>query len=167
MKISLVGLAFAILGAGITVGIIAWEPWDDDGMGDAVTHTLNGTVAIRQQTSITYSLGDTCQGEGPFSNIGFGTQVLIKDSEGALLETGALDRGTVTFVTRPFRSFSVLGDREPEFVPGNVRCEFSFQIPGVADADFYSIEVGREAPLTLSLRELESKGWTLIIELGD
>ncbi len=162
MRTALVALVSVAIGTAIGIGVFVWEPWGDDG----IKHTLNGTVAVRQETTIIYSLGDTCQGEGTFGNIGSGTQVLIRDGEGALLETGALNRGTVTFVTRPFRTLpEPLPDAE--FVPGNVRCEFSFQIPGVPDADFYSIEVGREAPLTLSLRELESKGWMLLIELED
>ena len=171
----LVALAFLAIGAVGAVGVMLLEPWSGDGAGGGTRHTLTGTVLLIQDTSVLYRRGDTCQGEGAFSDMRSGTQVLITDNTGALLETGGLTPGTVKLAFHPIHRIGP-SDRlnrgyNPEGLPlvqpGRVHCEFSFEILGIPEADFYSIEVGRRDPLTLSRRELETNAWTLQIELGN
>ena len=162
----LVALAFVAIGAVGAVGVMLWEPWSGDWAGGGTRHTLTGTVLLKQETSVLHRRGDTCQGEGAYSDMRSGTQVLITDNTGALLETGGLTPGIVKLAFHPIEGYNPQGGPRPVVQPGRVHCEFSFEILGIPEADFYSIEVDGMDPLTLSRRELETKAWTLQIELG-
>ena len=94
---------------------------------------------------------ESCSGKGGYGDIDAGAQVLVSDGGGNALATGELDAGEA-------------GDTSGGF---NVECNFSFTVPNVPKADFYSIEVWRRGDLTYSYDDLKKKDWTVAFSLGD
>lgn len=114
----------------------------------AARHDITGTFTLID-TDLEFSgistSGDTCEGDGGYSDINQGVEVTVRDGTGKLLQTGSLGEGT-----------------------GNlVRCEFPFTIKGVPETDFYSVEVGSRGDLSYSLDDMKANAWTLGFQLGD
>lgn len=107
--------------------------------------TLTGTFVL---TSDDVDWTPTsCSGSGGYSDIQAGTDVVVRDGAGAILATAAL-------VDDPAGSSAA-------------RCAYTFQVPDVPSADFYTIEVGRRGDLTYSRADLQERGWTVGFTLGD
>jgi len=89
-------------------------------------------------------LGESCQGDGGYSDIGSGTPVRVTDGDGSLLGAGSLGEGA--------------------YFGGG--CLWAVTIDGVKDADFYSVEIGGRGAISKSATELEGDDWTFDVSLG-
>ena len=80
-----------------------------------------------------------------------GTEIVVRDGAGMILETGSLGPG--------------------EVVPGNegLSCWFGFQIPNIPlGANFYTVQVADRAVRIYSAEELEADDWDIVIApIGD
>jgi hypothetical protein len=72
-------------------------------------------------------------------------QVVIRDGNGNTLATGHL---------------------QPGEVKSTVECVFAFEVAGVPDADFYSVEVSHRGELSYARADLEASGWVVSLTLG-
>jgi hypothetical protein len=109
-------------------------------------HTLSGTVMLADAGYYGSRPGSRCSGEGGYSDIGGGAQVVLADDKGTTLSTGRLSDG----------EFDGLG------------CVFSFTLEDVTRADFYSLAVagGQRGQLQYSYRELADADWSLQLSVG-
>ena len=122
------------------------------------THTLHGTISVTgDEHYYRWSLGEPCSGSGGFDDMAAGTQVVINDGSGSTIATGHLNEGTGA---NPY--IDVGGTPDPEIVD---TCLFSFDVEGIRDSDFYSVEVSHRGAMTYSKAEMESNGWTLALSL--
>jgi hypothetical protein len=105
--------------------------------------TLNGTFTLISSTD---GLANNCYGRGGYSDIKSGVSVTVRDGTSAILATGSLSDG----------QRSATGGR----------CTFTFRIPNIKQADFYSVEVGRRGSLSYSFAEMRSNNWSVAFSLG-
>jgi len=123
------------------------------------THTLHGSISLTpDDRDFSWELDKPCSGSGGYSDLAGGTQVVVKDGSGSIIATGHLNEGTGA------NPYVYKGTPDPEIVDS---CSFSFDVEGVPDSDFYSIEVGHRGAMTYSRAEMESMSWTLELSLGD
>jgi len=106
------------------------------------TYDVTGTFVLRSDTD---GPDGDCRGSGGYSDIRSGVTVTAKDGTGRTLATGRLGPGTRESI---------------------ISCVFEFEVPGIAQSDFYSFEVGRRGELTYSHAEMEAARWTVGFELG-
>lgn len=104
---------------------------------------ISGTFTLNEGKGGTPS---DCRGEGGYDDIRAGTEVVVRDGDGSILATAALEQGS-----RAIQS-SV--------------CVFAFTVGGLPEADFYTVAVGRRGDLTYSFDDLEQAGWFISLELG-
>ena len=122
-------------------------------------HTLTGTISVPlhganpgpAHTGILWQSGEPCSGRGGYSDMGTGTQVVVKDGNGSVIATGHPTGGTATIT-----------DTGEEGT-----CIFSWNVEGVPDSDFYSVEVSHRGAITYSKADMESNNWTLALALGN
>ncbi|MEA2576491.1 MAG: hypothetical protein QOD78_79 [Chloroflexota bacterium] len=104
-------------------------------------HDIAGTFTLTDS-------GDTffpsCSGNGGYSDIRPGANVVLRDGDGKLLSTGALGAG----------------------VGSGSQCVLDFSLPEVPEVSFYTIEVGKRGNLSYSLADMKSMGWAIDLTLG-
>ena len=112
--------------------------------------TLSGSVAIPitgiDLASPSSSVPPPCTGSGGLADIHEGTEIVVRDGAGTILETGSLGPG--------------------EVVPGNggLSCWFGFQVPDIRlGANFYTVQVADRAVRIYSADELEANDWDIAI----
>lgn len=116
--------------------------------------TIAGTFTLAQKDRVVrYSNAVECNGTGGYDDIKPGVGVTVKDDKGAIVGLGALASVPVPSADPPY-----VNER---------RCVYSFSIDGVADAPFYSVEVGHRGAVTYSRADLAAVGWTLALTLGE
>jgi hypothetical protein len=81
---------------------------------------------------------------GGFADIRDGATVLVKDSAGRTIATGALIGGTAT-------------------AKGTI---FKFAVPSVPTSDFYQVTIGSRGGQTYSRADLDTAGWSIALALG-
>jgi hypothetical protein len=102
------------------------------------TRTITGTMTVIA-ANIGGS-GSSCAGEGGFSDMRAGKQVVVTDAGGRVIGVGVLQDG----------------QRER-----GVTCRFPFTVKGLPDVDFYGIEAQNRGTLRYSRAEMERRGWTV------
>lgn len=105
------------------------------------SHPVTGTFAL---VDLDGFFTGPCFGSGGYSDIGPGTQVVVKDRSGKIMATGSLGPGKAR---------------------GGSICQFKFAME-VPSSDFYSFEVGRRGSITYTPEELEAAGWHVGFSLG-
>jgi hypothetical protein len=112
--------------------------------------SLSGTVAIPiagiDLASPPSSVPPFCTGSGALADIHEGTEIVVRDGAGTILETEALGPG--------------------EVVPGNEgrSCWFAFQVFDIPlGANFYTVQVADRAVRIYSADELEADDWDIVI----
>ena len=110
-------------------------------------HTLSGSVLLIDSTYLGLAPGTVCTGEGGYSDLGGGAQVVVTDDKGETLSTGRLSPGR----------FDGLG------------CVFSFALEDVTRSDFYGLTVGSgsRGHLQYSYEELSDDDWSVQLSIGD
>jgi hypothetical protein len=112
------------------------------------SHTLHGSLTLTSSSGISRS-GSNCSGTGGYSDLTEGAAVTVKNESGTVIATGSLDEGV------------------SDAIYPTVVCHFSFTIPNVPDAKFYSVEVTHRGALTYSADHLKSDGWKVDASIGD
>jgi hypothetical protein len=155
MRTALVALAASIVGVAVGAGVMAWEPWQDDGEGGGSSeHTIRGEMVLESG----WVGEEPCTGGGGFSDISSGASIVVKDGADVTIATGWLEPGIRPKVTAAER-------RAGADIP--TICSFAFVVDGVPTVDFYSIEVSHRGALTFTYDELEALDWTVAFKLGD
>jgi hypothetical protein len=110
-------------------------------------HTLSGSVLLVDSSYFAREPGSPCTGEGGYSDLGGGAQVVLSDDKGETLSTGRLSAG--------------------EF--DGVGCVFSFALEDVTRSDFYGLTVasGTRGQLQYSYEELAEGDWSVQLSIGD
>ena len=114
--------------------------------GCDTSHKITGSIKLSQSDMVQNDLG-TCSGTGGYADISDGTEVVVKNEAGTILGKGGL---------RWDGDDAVVNE-----------CVWTFEIPGVADAPFYELEIGRRDAPTYSRAEMEASGWTVDLTIGD
>jgi hypothetical protein len=116
----------------------------------AGVETLSGTVAIPiaggDPASSQPSGSGSCAGDGVLADIHEGTQVVVRDGAGTILQSGSLGPG--------------------EIVPGSEgeSCWFEFEVPDIPGGEnFYTVQVAERAVRIYSADTLEADGWDIAI----
>jgi len=117
--------------------------------GPGSKQMLRGSITVID-TDFYYSSsvetnGSSCYTTGGYSDVNSGTNVTVKSGEGKLLGITDLSSGVTA---------------------GSYSCTFSF-IMEVPNSEFYSIDIGNRDEVSYSKDELEAKGWSLDLTLGD
>ena len=118
-------------------------------------HRITGTLYLfSSQHSVdgTWTVGQSCYGDGGYSDIGPGTQVTVRNEAGTLTGSTTLGPGVV----QPW----------PEVDPQAKRCVFPFNFASVADSAFYGFEVSHRGQVQQSHDELAAGGWHIDLTLG-
>lgn len=111
-------------------------------LGDG-TYLLRGYLTLRSENVV--STDDLCFGTGGYSDIGSGTQVVIRDGDNNVMGIGDL-------------AFS----EEMTFGSG---CTFVFEIE-VEETRFYQIEMSHRGGMVFTFTDLEEERWTIFLTLG-
>ncbi|MCJ7491306.1 MAG: hypothetical protein MUP15_04025 [Dehalococcoidia bacterium] len=141
-RVLLVGLGAGAVGLLACIGSSTPKPTPTP-----QAHTVHGTMTVPARDSY-LELGKPCSGAGGYSDMEAGTQVVVKNGEGNTIATGRLNSGIGKFYVGP-------------------ACSLSFDIEGVPDSDFYSIEVSHRGAMSYSKGDMESNNWTLALALGN
>jgi hypothetical protein len=112
--------------------------------------TLSGSVAIPipgiDLASPPSSVPPSCTGSGASADIHEGTEIIVRDGAGTILEAGSLGPG--------------------EVVPGNegLSCWFGFQVPDIPlGANFYTVQVADRAVRIYAADDLEADDWDIVM----
>jgi hypothetical protein len=126
-----VGLVLLVIAGGV-----AWY------VSTAGTTTVTGGLTLVDAE--TASSG--CNGQGGYSDIDGGAQVILTDEGGKILGSGSLSSGTPT---------------------GSTACVYGFSISDIpTDREQYAIEVSRRGKVVNSRDELIKSGWKFQLSLG-
>lgn len=108
---------------------------------------LTGELRLQHQDLfLSHSpIGGPCKGLGPQGDLLGGTPVVLKDEDGAVLGTGALDIGKVA---------------------DGSTCAFSFVVPSVPKNVMYRVDVGDRSLGAFSYDELAGQGWRVTLPVG-
>ncbi len=109
------------------------------------SHSLQGTVTVRELVGTSRVIGGECAGYEGYSDIHAGTAVVVKDESGKVLATGSLSDGKVLNI-------------------GN--CQFTFKVDGLSDAKFYQVEVSHRGIVTYSRDDLDKASWKVGLTVG-
>lgn len=107
------------------------------------SHTVTGDLSLSASNNL--SAGDSCTGDGGYSDIHEGTQVVVEDESGKTLATGAFGNGTF--------------DGED--------CVFSFSFHDVPKAAYYRIHGGNRGVLQYSYDDMVKANWSVHLSLGN
>jgi hypothetical protein len=105
---------------------------------------VTGSITVRD-TDQAYSTGALCRTEGGYDDVRVGTDVVVKDGQGAIIGVGSLEDGQAD------SAFD---------------CRFDFSLE-VKDSEFYSFEVGDRGEISYSRADLEAQAWDVSFSLGD
>jgi len=132
----------------LVVGIAA-AAWAVVGRATESSHTVKGEMTLNDFKSFRYDkIGDSCSGDGGYSDIDEGATVSVKNQSGTLIGSGRLGPGTVQ------------GGSTLKW------CVFPFEVGGVKDAQFFQVEVSRRGGLSYSKADMEKNDWTVHASLG-
>lgn len=129
----------------------------------ATTHTLTGGLVLaglgtygRDEPPGEGTQGGPCHGNQNmgYDDIAAGVPVTVTNQTGEII-------GATTLAAGWFNEQETANPGDP---PGG--CVFPFEVAGLPDATFYSVEVGQRGELTYSLSELEAADWTVWSTLG-
>jgi Protein of unknown function (DUF732) len=110
------------------------------------TATIAGSFTLKDESpsyaasSIEVS-GSSCTGAGGYSDVGPGTQVMVKNGKGDILTTSELESGQ----------------------GGQFLCSFPFSFEVTEGEDRYIVSVGRRGDLSFSFGELKANGVALFL----
>ena len=129
------------------LAVDAFCPQFSEGFHILETATASGTFVL-SDASKTYvssieSDGTTCHGVRGYSDVGSGTQVMVKNGKGEILASTSLGEGH--------------GD--------DVNCKFSFSFPITEGQDRYVVSVGHRGEFSYSFEQLRRGG--IEIHLGE
>ena len=114
------------------------------------THALTGTFLLSNGERPDDRDTGGCSGTGGYSDIGVGTNVVVRDATDTIIGTAPL----------------TMDPAGPEPVAsGNYQCGYAFTV-SVPDSAFYTVEVSHRGALTYSRADLESKSWRVSLNLG-
>lgn len=122
------------------------------GDGGAELHTIEGEFSISGDTdsvffgSLRGRVGETCEGDGGYSDITAGVGVSVRNRQGETVGSSTLEEGSVTDATAGF-----------------VDCTLPFEIE-VPRSDLYLIEVADRGELGYTHEDMQEMGWK--VELG-
>lgn len=105
---------------------------------------VTGSITVRD-TDQAYSTGASCSTDGGYDDVRIGTDVVVKDGQGAIIGVGSLEEGEAD------NAFD---------------CRFDFSLE-VKDSEFYSFEIGDRGELSYSRADLEAQSWNVAFSLGD
>lgn len=108
------------------------------------THVITGVLSLTGSSGIGHQ-DNRCWGEDGYDDIKAGAQVIVRDGTGRTLAVGELQAGTRR---------------------SQVECRFDFSVSGVAEAEFYTVEVSHRGEVQFSAAELEASGWVAELSLG-
>lgn len=94
-----------------------------------------------------------CQGQmvsDGYADIDEGLPITVRDQDGKVVGTGTLETG-----------------KTKRDAGGATACDFPFVINNLPDRDFYTISAGRRGEITYSEGDLKSKGWRVVLSLGN
>lgn len=107
--------------------------------------TVNGAIVLRE-----FSSSEPCFGRGGFDDMRGGANVVVRDGNGNVIGTGALESGVLVDTVSGISNY----------------CEFGFSVELARTADFYTVEVaGRGGPV-YSHADMEENGWEVNLTLG-
>jgi len=142
-----VGLAIVLL-LGAVLVVLLLEDSGDNGpstVKGGKTLTVTGTLELIGDVDGTT---ENCWGSGGYSDLGEGTQVIVRDDSGKTVGIGSLDAGSV-----PERF---------DFGDTIVSCGWSFTVEEVTSgAASYSVEVAHRGEIAFTEDEAESVALTL------
>jgi hypothetical protein len=117
-------------------------------------HTLHGSISLKLGSpQIVWNMGQPCSGTGGYSDMSGGAEVEVRNGDGIIIATGHLNQGIGT-------------DPSSTDLKTATTCIFSFDIDGVPDTDFYSVEVNHRGGTPFPKSEMESNAWTVALTLG-
>lgn len=105
---------------------------------------VTGSITVRD-TDQGYLTGRSCRTDGGYDDVRVGTDVVVKDGQGAIIGVGSLEEG----------------EADSAF-----DCRFDFSLE-VKVSEFYSFEIGDRGELSYSHADLEVQGWNVAFSLGD
>ena len=107
--------------------------------------TVTGTISVYDGNGV-YTQGDACSTVGSsYEDVGVGTDVVVNNSDGAIVGVGKLEAG---------------------IAEGQYRCRFRFTLE-VKDGEVYTFAFGdRRVGLIYSRAEMEEKGWSVYFSIG-
>ena len=132
-------LAIAVLlaGCGGTAATPTPEP-------TAAGRDISGTFVLHAQDGL-FNPNNACVGDGGYSDLRQGFGLTLRDGENNILSTARLGAGDGS---------------------SRNQCVFEFVFEDVPDADFYSVQSER-GELTYSRADMEARGWTVALEIGN
>jgi hypothetical protein len=122
--------AVIVIGVVGFVGLVAYEATQLSPV------TIKGTMTIKDDIDG----GTACQGDGGYSDIRGGTEVVIHDAAGKVIATGQLADG----VGSDFATDEIA-----------LTCTFHFTVRDVPEQDFYGIEVSHRGTVQFSAAQIE------------
>jgi hypothetical protein len=162
LLIGLIVLGALMLAAPLAYGVQRLVRGDE-------SHTVRGSFTLTEP--LDERPGSDCAGEGGYSDVDQGLDVVVRDGSGDTLGTSALGPGVGVSLTDAFLGEdNELGVDPDEIDLGDLDvayCRFAFEVEDVPKADFYSIEVGSRGDLNYSYDDLKEKDWTVAFSLGD
>jgi hypothetical protein len=124
---------------------------DDEKQAAAATtttralHTITGTLVLIGTEDEDYlTAGQYCFGYQGYDDITDSAQVTVTNEAGTVIGTTQLGQG----------------------LAGKGECRFTFQVPNVPVAKFYSVEVSHRGKVTSSHAEMEASQWSVAMTLG-
>lgn len=116
--------------------------------GLASTQTLSGSIKVTdtdENSSAVFVYDGFCITLRGYSDIGGGTDVIVKDGAGKVIALTQLLRGTPV---------------------GLYSCRFDFEVK-LPSSEFYSFSIGDRDEITYSKAELVDRSWRLDLTLGN
>lgn len=122
-------------------GIVVWLiiTWNSP------RHTVKGIVVVYDSDFRFLKENVPCEGKRGYDDMVDGGAVTIKSGKGETLAVGNIKGGLVT---------------------ASHGCGFIFEVPDVADSDFYRIAVGHRDGVEFSRGDLAAQGWIATLSLG-
>lgn len=118
------------------------------------TANIEGTFALGSFDHRSNEDSTGCWGDRGYTDISEGTNVVVRDGEGAVIGTSSLDAGVRVEDIRDFGNYSFW------------RCEFSFDVLVPADSPFYALDVSHRGELTYSNADMVTLGWIVEVNSG-
>jgi hypothetical protein len=110
--------------------------------------TITGDYSSVYFESLNGRLGETCEGDGGYSDISPGVGVSVTDRTGTLLAASTLESGTVT-----------------DKFADEVECTLTFTVDDLPESDAYTVEVADRGELTYTKAELQEADWQVFLSL--
>lgn len=137
-------------------------------LSGANDHKITGTFTLLK--IVEERSGGSCSGEGGYSDIDEGQQVVVKDAEGRTLAKGNLGAGRLVGFPEATSGNDEDTDSDPDRSAADdldfSYCQFKFTVEDVPEADFYAVSVGRRGELTYSYAEMKKRDWKVSFSLG-